>query len=78
MLYYPEEKQKSWVRFGRPKGISSIASLIEGFLEHWGPGFRWYENTFQDLVVDVQEEEAPTSLEDDNNITEKDPPNSQD
>ena len=58
--------------------MSSIASLIEGFLKHWGPRFQWYENTFQDLVVAVQEEEAPTSLEDDNSITEKDPPNSQD
>jgi len=40
ILYYLEEKQKAWVRSGSPKGISFIASLIEGFFEHWGPGFR--------------------------------------
>lgn len=72
--YSLEGDQSHWIICSiSPKGISSIAGLIEAFLKHWGPRFRRYEDIVQDLASALWEEEAPlTPLKKDESILEED------
>jgi hypothetical protein len=62
-------KLRDWCKHCcKPKDISSLTDLIEKFLEHWGPRSQTYEDTLQDFMAALQEEET---FEEDEEICEE-------